>query len=269
MTNSQEIAYPAGFDYEVGSPHLKHVMLRSRINESLLQEVARLKASTGGCRVLEIGAGHGSFSAVLIGAGAELTITEMSRPSADHLARIFADQPNSTVVHDGDGRWAFETDQRFDLVVAISVLHHIPDYLRAVGRYVEITNEGGSFLSWQDPAWYSRQSHARLIAARAAYYAWRLGQGSISRGLATRMRRLRGILDESNVSDMSEYHVVRNGVDELALLSLLRTRFEDAALSRYWSTQAGPLQRLGEHLGLEGTFGLCARGRRPRPGPGI
>lgn len=269
MTNLQEAAYPEGFNYEVGSPHLKHARLRSRINVSLQQEVARLQASKGHCRVLEIGAGHGSFSGVLIDAGADLTITEMSRPSAAHLVRIFAGQPNVTVVLDNDGRWASETDQRFDLVVAISVLHHIPDYIGAVERYIEMTNEGGSFLSWQDPAWYPRQSRAQLIAAQSAYFAWRLGQGHISRGLATRMRRLRGILDDSNASDMSEYHLMRNGVDDEALLALLRMQYERADLVRYWSTQAGPLQRFGDYLALEGTFALAARGRRPNPSSSI
>jgi SAM-dependent methyltransferase len=267
MTNIQETAYPEGFDYEVGSPHLKHSKLRFRIEASLEHEVAALRASTGRCRALEIGAGHGSFSSVLIRAGADLTITEMSRPSAAHLVRIFGDQSNVNVVADSDGRWAFETDQRFDLVVAISVLHHIRDYLGAVERYVEITDEGGSFLSWQDPAWYPRQSRASLIAARSAYFAWRLGQGNVSRGLATRMRRLRGILDDSNPSDMSEYHVVRNGLDEEALVTLLRTRYERADVVRYWSTQAGPFQYLGDRLGLEGTFGLAAIGRRDKNHP--
>jgi SAM-dependent methyltransferase len=268
MTDIQETAFPEGFDYEHGSPHLKHARLRSRIEASLRGEVDRLRAAKGRCRALEIGAGHGSFSSVLVGAGADLTITEMSRPWAVHLGRKFADQPGVTVVPDSDGRWAFETDQRFDLVIAISVLHHIPDYLGAVERYVEMTDKGGSFLSWQDPAWYPRQPRAGVIAARLAYFAWRSGQGNVRRGLETRIRRLRGILDESNPSDMSEYHVVRNGLDELALLALLRLHYGQADLVRYWSTQAGPLQRLGDRLQLEGTFGLWARGRRPASGPG-
>jgi trans-aconitate methyltransferase len=263
VTNVQEAAYPEGFEYETGSPHLKHARLRARIEASLRLEVDRLNAANGRCRALEIGAGHGSFSSVLVNAGADLTITEMSRPSAAHLVEEFSDLPNVTVVADTEGRWASETDQHFDLVVAISVLHHIPDYLGAVARYIELIVEGGTFLSWQDPAWYPRQSRSGLIAARTAYFAWRLGQGHVLRGIATRVRRLRGILDESDPSDMTEYHVVRNGLDDLALLSALRHHFDHVEVVRYWSTQAGPLQHLGDRLHLGGTFGLRARGRRP------
>jgi SAM-dependent methyltransferase len=190
----------------------------------------------------------------------------MSGPSAVHLTRAFADDAGVSVVHDGEGRWPFETDRRFDLIVAISVLHHIPDYEAAVRQYVELTRPGGAFVSWQDPMWYPRVGRAERWLGRASYLIWRLGQGHYLQGLATRARRLRGILDEHQVSDMSEYHVVRQGVDELALQAVLERSFDDVRVVRYWSTQAGPLHRLGAALGLGGTFALIARDRLPRGG---
>ena len=167
------------------------------------------------------------------------------------------------MVADPDGSWVFATDERFDLVVAISVLHHIPDYLAAVARYADVTEPGGAFISWQDPAWYSRVPRRTLLASRWAYLAWRLGQGNFALGFATRIRRLRGVLDETNVSDMSEYHVVRQGVDEDALTSLLQQRYEETTTTMYWSSQARPLHRIGLRLGLGGTFSLLARDRLP------
>lgn len=261
MTNFQEVAHGEDYDYEVGSPHLKHRRLRSRIESSLVREVQRLRSLRSGCRALEIGAGHGAFSSVLHEAGAEVTVTEMSSPSARHLEQTFRDQPAIRVVHDPDGSWAFHTADRFDLVVAISVLHHIPDYLAAVARYVERTEPGGTFVSWQDPMWYARQGGLTLFAARASYLVWRLGQGNWSRGLATVSRRIRGGLDESSPPDMTEYHVVREGVDEQALESLLLEHFATVQLTSYWSTQAGVLQRFGDRLHLSGTFSLVAHDR--------
>ena len=261
MTNIQEIAHPEGHDYTSGSPHLKHAHLRAGINASLSQEVERIRARDNRCRVLEVGAGHGTFTTVLRQAGASVTVTEMSEPSAAYLRRSFFEDRGVSVVSDPDGRWVFDTGDRFDLVVAISVLHHIPDYLSAVARYVDVTEPGGTFMSWQDPAWYPRLSRRTLLASRSAYLAWRLGQGNFSRGFATRIRRLRGVLDETQVSDMSEYHVVRKGVDEKALESLLRGRYAETIITSYWSTQAGPLQRIGDRLGLGGTFSVVARGR--------
>lgn len=266
MANPQEIAYPEGYDYAAGSPHLKHAELRARVDASLLAEVDRIRATVGRCRALEIGAGHGSFTAVLRDAGAEVTVTEMSGPSAGHLEKLFAADPGVRVVHDPEASWADTTLDRFDLVVAISVLHHIPDYLGAVSRYVDITQPGGTFISWQDPMWYARVPKGSRLSAQAAYLAWRLGQGNLSRGLRTRWRRIRGVWDEGEVSDMSEYHVVRQGVDELALMALLRARYAETHLTTYWSTQAGPLQRVGERLGMTGTFSAVARGRRSDQG---
>jgi SAM-dependent methyltransferase len=263
VANPQEVAYPQGFDYAAGSPHLKHAGLRARVDESLLEEVGRIRARVGRCRALEIGAGHGSFTAVLRGAGAEVTVTEMSAPSAGHVAELFSGDPAVRVLHDPEAAWVDTTDDRFDLVVAISVLHHIPDYLGAVSRYVDVTEPGGTFVSWQDPMWYARVPRRSLLSAQAAYLAWRLGQGNLARGLRTRLRRIRGVWDETEVSDMSEYHVVRQGVDELALMSLLRARYAEVQLTTYWSTQAASLQRAGERLGMTGTFSTVARGRVP------
>lgn len=94
-----------------------------------------------------------------------------------------------------------------------------------------------------------------------AYLLWRLGQGELGRGLATRVRRLRGHYDETNEADMAEYHVVRQGVDELSLEGLLAPVFHDVELQRYWSTQSGVLQALGERFAPATTFGLFAWNR--------
>jgi hypothetical protein len=71
---------------------------------------------------------------------------------------------------------------------------------------------------------------------------------------------MRGIFDGTNPSDMVEYHVVREGVDEEAVLSLARERFAESALIPYWSSHLNITQNLGERLGLLSSFGLAARG---------
>jgi SAM-dependent methyltransferase len=261
MTSVQERAHPEGFDYTVGSPHLKHPRLRSRVEACLNEEVRRIHHRRGVCRALEVGAGHGSFTRTLRNAGADVIVTEMSGPSADYLSKAFARDPSVHVVHDADGSWTMATADLFDLVVCISVLHHIPDYLRAVSRYAAMTKPGGSFVSWQDPLWYSRLPTSSLLFSRIAYLGWRVGQGNLSRGIATRIRRLRGIYDETRLEDMSEYHVVRQGVDEESLTSLLVKNYREASTSRYWSTQASAFQRVGEVLGVANTFSLLARNR--------
>lgn len=263
MPSSQELAYPAGFDYVAGSPHLKHPGLRRQVEASLVTEVARLRKAFGHCRVLEVGAGHGGFTNKLRQAGAQVTVTEMSQPSVARLRAEFSADPGVRVVHDRDGNWPSEVSDMFELVVAISVLHHIPDYLRAVDSFADRTVPGGSFISWQDPIWYDRLPRLTATFSRVAYLTWRIGQGNLRRGVSTQLRRWRGIYDETNVSDTSEYHVVRQGVDEAALISRLAAKYASVDVIRYWSTQGSTLQKAGVRLGLETTFALLARTRLP------
>ncbi|MFI9649128.1 class I SAM-dependent methyltransferase [Streptomyces sp. NPDC052040] len=258
----QERAHHEGHDYAKGSPHIRHHRIRERVIAGLHTLVGEVTARTGRCRVLEVGAGHGTFTDHLAAAGASVEVTEMSAPSAAVLRHRFRNNPRVTVTHDPEGGQLLRTDQ-VDAVVCISVLHHIPDYLGTVGHLVTRIAPGGAFFSVQDPLWYPRRSGASMRLDRGAYLLWRLGQGDLRRGLATRVRRLRGHYDETNEADMAEYHVVRQGVDEVALRELLSAAFERVELRRYWSTQSGVLQSLGERLAPATTFGLYARNRRP------
>jgi protein-L-isoaspartate O-methyltransferase len=58
------------------------------------------------CRVLEIGAGHGMFTDYLVGLGAEVWVTEMSKASADLLRSRFAGHDGVHVMYDEDGSGA-------------------------------------------------------------------------------------------------------------------------------------------------------------------
>lgn len=100
MVDLQEVAYGADRDYTFGSPHLAHPSLRNRIERELAAIVHDQIRGRGECAVLEIGAGHGTFTQALLDAGAHVTVTEMSEPSAVYLRRRYTDHPGITVVHD-------------------------------------------------------------------------------------------------------------------------------------------------------------------------
>jgi SAM-dependent methyltransferase len=260
MGELQEREHNVGHDYAHGSPHLRHHSIRSRVIAQVHDLVGGIIERKGVCKVLELGAGHGTFTDHLVAAGAEVEVTEMSGPSVEVLRRRFRHNPRVTVIHDPDGEAAFEGGP-IDAVVCISVLHHIPDYLGTVKRLVERIGPGGTFLSVQDPLWYPRRSRMSLNVDRNSYLLWRLGQGDFRRGVATRIRRLRGVYDEGNPADMVEYHVVRNGVDEEALQRLLAPVFHEVKLHRYWSTQSALLQSVGERFGWQAAFGILASNR--------
>ena len=141
----------------------------------------------------------------------------MSPASAAVLRERFRGDAHVVVEDDPDGDWVFRTTSSFDLSVCISVLHHIPDYLRTVGRLVDVLSPAGSFVCWQDPTWYPGMRWSVRALSTGSYFAWRVGRGDLARGLGTRLRRLRRRYDETDPADMAEYHVVRNGVDQEAL----------------------------------------------------
>ena len=262
MSRLQEADYGAGRDYAYGSPHLTHRRLTAKIEAELHELVGTHLAAHGRCRVLEVGAGHGTFTQTLLEAGASVTVTEMSAPSAAVLSERFAGDERCRVVHDPEGTTAARlAAEGTDAIVMISVVHHIPDYLTAIGALVDGLEPDGWFYSTMDPTWYPARRRAEHLAEQGSYLAWRITQGNLLRGLRTRARRLRRGYVESEPSDMVEYHTVRQGVDQRALVALLQQRFTRVDLDTFWSTQGRLFQRLGERTRLTCTFGITARHR--------
>lgn len=260
VSRAQDVAHSDEFDYDKGSPHLRHAKLRGMVEARLTALVKAGIARTGSCKVLEVGAGHGTFTRCLIDAGATVTVTETSSASAEHLRRVFGDAID--VRYDETGEGILAEAAQWDMAVMTSVVHHIPDYLSFLERLAGLVVEGGTIFTVQDPLYYPRMSKLAHRADRVAYLAWRVFQGNYGRGLATRMRRVRGVYADTEPSDLVEYHVVRDGVDEEAIKALLDTLFADVEIFRYWSSQGPLFQRLGDRASLETTFGIEATGRR-------
>ncbi|MEQ7008240.1 class I SAM-dependent methyltransferase [Actinopolymorpha sp. B17G11] len=254
-------AHGFGYDYDPGSPHLSHLRLKKRLGAEIWSAVDRSFIRKGNCRVLEIGGGHGTITELAVAAGASVTVTEMSEASAVELRKRFAHNDRVRVIHDRLGDEILKPESTFDVVLCVSVLHHIPDYLGYVKSLVDLISPDGDLITFQDPMWYPRRSRRNMAMYWACYFAWRAFQGNLLRGLGTRIRHVRGIRDQRLESDMVEYHVVRQGVDEVALASLVEKQFTSTAVVPYWSTQSGVLQRLGERLSLHSSFALVATGR--------
>jgi SAM-dependent methyltransferase len=260
---AQETEYGEGYDYAPGSPHIRHAALRELLESRIEDAIHEVLARQQSCAVLEVGAGHGTFTETVLRAGGTPTVTEMSTASSDFLTRKFSGIPEVRVIYDSDGSAFIHGETQFDLILLISVIHHIPDYVGAVSDLCDkVLRPGGIVLTFQDPLWYPRQSKLATTLSWGSYFAWRLGQGELRRGLRTRWRRLRRIYDESEPADMVEYHVVRQGVDESALLDLFRARFADVELNTYFSTNMPVLHAVGAKYFPHNTFGILARGRK-------
>ena len=265
VARAQEIEYDEEHDYAAGSPHLRHAALRKLLQSKIADAVHEVLARQQSCAVLEVGAGHGTLTETVLRAGGTATVTEMSRASFDFLERKFSGIPEVRAIYDSDGSALLHGETQFDLILLISVIHHIPDYVGVVSDLCDkVLRPGGILLTFQDPPWYPRQSRLAMALSFGSYFAWRVGQGKLRRGLRTRWRRLRRIYDESEPSDMVEYHVVRQGVDECALLDLVRARFTDVELDTYFSTAMPGLQTIGAKYFPHNTFGILARGLKDR-----
>lgn len=263
VERAQDVAHGCAHDYIVGSPHLRHAALRRRIDVRITAAIAEMRQRQRQCQVLEVGAGHGFFTDTVLSAGGKATVTEMSRASYEYLTEKFRGVPDVTILYDVDGNAPFEGKVQYDVILLISVIHHIPDYIDVVTRLCDAAlRPGGTVVTFQDPLWYPRQKSWQRALSSGAYFAWRVTQGELRRGLATRWRRLRRVYSESEPADLVEYHVVRQGVDDLALLDLFSTRFAEVEVDRYFSTQSAHLQAVCQKYLAPNTFGILARGYR-------
>jgi len=257
----QELAYGKGYDYRSGAPHLKHPRLYDWFSVLLREELRHVSALDLPMTVLEVGAGDGAFVEPLLATGASVTGTEMSRSSIEMLETRFGSNPSFDAVFDPDGSLASVGDHRFAIILYASVLHHIPDYSTAIENACKRhLLSGGTLLTLQDPLWYPSLPPGVHAASEAMYLSWRITRGGFLRGMASRARRIRKDLRTDQPSDMVEYHVVREGVNQNSIERLLQPHFEHVTITSYWSTQAGIWQAVGQRLGLRNTFAVQARG---------
>lgn len=261
MQQLQDLAHPIEHDYRTRSPHLKHLQTYGMLVSNLRSVMAENETSTSSRHLLDVGAGDGAFVEPVLASGWSVTATEMSSSAVERLLQRYGTNKNFQVIYTNEDEPLPSFEQGFRVILYASVLHHIPDYLNATDQIISRHLEpGGSFLSFQDPIWYPSLTRRTYWFSKCAYYSWRLFQGNYRRGFNSIIRRLRGVYDVENLSDMAEYHVVRRGVNQDDLMKMLIDRFDEVTYLPYWSTQSSLCQRMGEQIGCKNVFGLVANG---------
>jgi SAM-dependent methyltransferase len=99
-----------------------------------------------GDAVLEVGAGHGTFTEILSARGARVVATDVSQRCAEVLRERFAGDERVTVVHGGAAAAAGLPP--FDSAVLINVLEHIPDDDGALRDLAATLKPGGRLILW-------------------------------------------------------------------------------------------------------------------------
>ncbi|MGI8557919.1 MAG: class I SAM-dependent methyltransferase [Solirubrobacteraceae bacterium] len=262
LTSFNEKVYAESNAYEK-SPHLRHPSINRLLLGQLRNAVNDVRARGLEAALLDVGAGTGPFTPAALNAGCTVTATDVAPSAVAGFNARYEAQPRATAVLDLQGDLSILGDRRFSVILFASVLHHIADYEQAIEDSLQHLVPGGALLTFQDPLWYPRLPRAVRLLRSGSYVAWRVTQrrDTVS-GIGNRLRRATGRLDEFRASDMVEYHVVRNGVDDHALERRFADRFERFAVIRYWSTPSVIGQRLGERLGAKTEFALGGIGYR-------
>ena len=188
--------------------------------------------------------------------GAEVTAVDDSPAQLARLRERAGDRVETIEADADDALGSLPAD--YDVVVASSFLHHVPDYLGFLDRALGRARERAVFLSFQDPLLYASLPRATRMYAALSYDAWRLAQGDVLAGIRRRLRRRRGVYIDSVVEDVIEYHATREGVDHDAVLAKIAGHGFEPRLVRYFSTQARPFHFVGRALRLENMFAVIA-----------
>jgi SAM-dependent methyltransferase len=252
-----DVHAPAVRRYLDAAPHLAHADLRRLYERLVTEALAVAPRSNGRPRVLDLGAGEGTATLTLLSAGADVVAVDDDPERIAALRERTASFEARLDAREADARDVVAASRAgFDAVVATSFLHHVPDYLSLVDAALDALRPGGVLLTFQDPLLHASLDRAARFFSRAAYLTWRLGGEDLRGGAARYLRRRRRGFSDELPEDAEEYHAQRGGVDHRALVRLLESRRVPVRLVLYFSTQIGPLHRLGRSLGLENTFAM-------------
>jgi SAM-dependent methyltransferase len=241
------------------SPHVKYESLR-RLYTQLAGEVfAQARKYSEVPVVLDLGAGEGSATLPFLQLGARVVAVDLSFSQLSELERKCAPYKQRLEIRHVDIGAALLKDEQYDVVIMNSCLHHIPDYISAIEAGIDKLTPTGQFFCFQDPIRYDTMSTFSRWFGKMSYISWRVFRGDFWGGLSRTLRRARGIYLDDCAADNTEYHVVRNGVDQDAIVRMLSSKGFECRVIRYFSTQGSLFQPIGSALGVENTFSIVAR----------
>lgn len=200
-----------------------------------------------GPRVLDVGAGTGTFTELLAREGRTIVAAEPQPGFAERLRSRFAGRQDVRVVAEGADALRPEVAGRFDAVVCFNVLEHVQEDGEAVARFHDLLHPGGRLVL--------------LVPAHPVLY------GSIDRTVdhkrRYRPRHVRALLESARL-EVAEVRLV-NPVGALGWFvsgRLLRRRHVPLAPLRAFDRLV-PVLRLLDRIRLPLGLSVWAVARRP------
>lgn len=260
MANVYSYGEEATRKYIDGAPHVKHAELRRLYGKLAVQIFDHAKKYAQIPTVLDLGAGEGSVTLPFLELGAKVVAVDISPSQLESLKTKCAHLGDMLEVRCEDINTTLkEKNKKYDIIVANSFLHHVPDYLTMIRDAAAVLNPRGQIFSFQDPLRYDTVGKFNMAFSSLAYFSWRIFKSDVIGGIKRRIRRTRGIYAEDSVADNTEYHITRNGVDQDAIHELLIDLGFDCEVVSYFSTQSSLFQPIGSTLGIKNTFAIVAQ----------
>lgn len=249
--------------YIGGAPHIKHASLRKLYGKLVVQVFDYAKQHTKIPKVLDLGAGEGSVTLPFLELGAKVVAIDISTSQLDALrnkCERFRDRLEVRCEDINDT--LRDKSEKYDIIVVNSFLHHVPDYMGMIKEAKTVLSSYGQFFSFQDPLRYNTVGKCTMLFSKLAYFSWRVWKGDVIGGVKRRLRRARGNYLEDSVQDNTEYHIIRNGVDQDAIYGLFKELDIHCDVVSYFSTQGRLFHLIGTVLGMKNTFAVIAQKRQ-------
>src|SRR6478609_2998955 len=147
-----DVHLPEVQQYLAAAPHLKHVELTALYRRLAGEAIAATSTDDRRPRVLDLGAGDGTATLALLELGADVVAVDGDAGRLAVLRERAAGFPHTLEIHVSSAEAILASSIReYDVVTAVSFLHHVRDVEGIVASAVDALRPGGIFLSFQDP----------------------------------------------------------------------------------------------------------------------
>jgi ubiquinone/menaquinone biosynthesis C-methylase UbiE len=147
---------------------------QGRLARALARARDAIRSGAGPPRALDFGCGSGNLTRHMLDLGFHVTAADVSPDFLRLVERRFASDRLALLEMNGRDL-ANVADGSFDLVAAYSVLHHIPDYLAALGELARVCAPGGVIMldHEQNEHYWRRDPAYNEFRRRAQRFDWR------------------------------------------------------------------------------------------------
>jgi len=208
-------------------------MLRKDL-DAIIDMVAKLTPTP---KALDACGGTGNVALKLLGQGIPTTVCDLSPELLELFERrCRVEQQECEVVCAEVSDFLSQTDQKYELIVFSSALHHLVDIKHVVSLALKRVVPGGYVFTIFDPTPAAQQSLYTRLLMKLDYYSFKVLKqprelpGAVLRHLRRRVRKaaapksnkLELPLNEDNLGVLAEFHV-EAGVDDFELVRVARS----------------------------------------------